>query len=77
MSEFDPVEDAQRLCREISKHGTSSDAEGVLVDYIDALTKALRDTRTFVNKVADTDGDRYLRGSAEVLAHTIRHLLDD
>ena len=71
--DFNPVDAAKRLVREISKQGTSNPDKGILVDYVTALRTALELALPYVNKIADEWDDQH----ADTLLHTIRHLLDD
>ena len=72
MAEFEPVALARRLVHEISKQGTSSWDEGLLVDYITALTAALREAYDHLAGAEDE-----LDADFGSLLHTIRHLLED
>jgi hypothetical protein len=71
MADFNPIAEAKRIMQEV-RDGKPAPRE-YLVDYIDALTAALRDTQWYVDHIADEWDDQ----TADVLAHTIRHLLDD
>jgi hypothetical protein len=71
MTDFNPVAEAKRIMQEV-RDGKPAPRE-YLVDYIDALRAALRDAQQYVDKVAD----EWDHAPADVLAHTIRHLLDD
>jgi hypothetical protein len=67
--DFNPIAKAKRIMQEV-RDGKPAPRE-YLVDYIDALTAALREAEQCV-WACDAQNDTH-----EVLVHTIRHLLDD
>jgi hypothetical protein len=75
--DFNPVAEAKSIVRNYKSEAKAGEwvdgRTGTLVDYIDALTAALREAQQWVEKVAD----EWDHEPADVLAHTIRHLLDD
>ena len=77
MPDFNPIKDAKHIMRVYrARRDPLADGKiGTLVDYIDALTAALRDAQQYVDMIAERDEDTSM--SADTLLHTIRHLLDD
>lgn len=74
--DFNPVAEAKRLLvltQKAKERGLSHGEGSVLIDYIVALRDALRETQQYVDKIAD----EWDSATADNLAHTIRHLLDD
>lgn len=69
--DFNPIAEAKRIMQEVRDRKPAP--REYLVDYIDALTAALRLCVQYVDKIADEWDDQ----NADTLLHTIRHLLDD
>jgi hypothetical protein len=77
MPDFNPVEEAKRIVSVYKRWHAGEPNMRVLVDYIDALVKALRETDEAMHALDRNDIMQIVSSAnVELLSHTNRHLLE-